>query len=285
MKTTSESMMPLAGLDMDNYFPIPLSLVCQGLDIQESIHLTPNNTPEFSKAVHESGYAQRNPANALRKYDWHRTNFESTIKEYYQGDLVFSSSLVESDGKDMQHLWARYGDKIYDLTDYFHTLDLPNPDTYKFLSPKVSDLWKNNPGQDIKDLLDGVIKDSTSDKTELAKVMNSWLCIQRAFYKGLTDFRETPRCTINNWILLAFTIVVCSVVLIKFISALRFSSKRRPSPQDKFVICQVPAYTEGEDSLRKALDSHCAAIRQQKDVDMRDLRRSYCRAGQRPAYA
>jgi chitin synthase len=60
---------------------------------------------------------------------------------------------------------------------------------------------------------------------------------------------------VNNWILLAFTIIICAVVLVKFIAALRFASKRRPSPQDKFVICQVPAYTEGEESLRKALDS------------------------------
>jgi chitin synthase len=49
--------------------------------------------------------------------------------------------------------------------------------------------------------------------------------------------------------------MVCSVIAIKFVSALQFGSKKRPSPQDKFVICQVPAYTEGEDSLRKALDS------------------------------
>ncbi|RAL61069.1 hypothetical protein DID88_010410 [Monilinia fructigena] len=46
-----------------------------------------------------------------------------------------------------------------------------------------------------------------------------------------------------------------NVIVIKFVSALQFGSKRRPAPQDKFVICQVPAYTEGEDSLRKAVDS------------------------------
>ncbi|EDR12134.1 glycosyltransferase family 2 protein [Laccaria bicolor S238N-H82] len=28
-------------------------------------------------------------------------------------------------------------------------------------------------------------------------------------------------------------------------------SKRQPELQDKFVICQVPCYTEGEDSLRR----------------------------------
>jgi chitin synthase len=60
---------------------------------------------------------------------------------------------------------------------------------------------------------------------------------------------------VNNWILLSFAILICAVVLVKFLAALQLGSKRRPSPQDKFVICLVPAYTEGEDSLRKGLDS------------------------------
>ncbi|KAG9878814.1 chitin synthase, partial [Aureobasidium melanogenum] len=60
---------------------------------------------------------------------------------------------------------------------------------------------------------------------------------------------------VNNYILLAFTIILCTVIVVKFLAALQFGSKPRPAPQDKFVICQVPAYTEGEDHLRKGLDS------------------------------
>ena len=45
------------------------------------------------------------------------------------------------------------------------------------------------------------------------------------------------------------------MILVKFLAALQLGSKRRPAAQDKFVICQVPAYTEGEDQLRKGLDS------------------------------
>lgn len=43
----------------------------------------------------------------------------------------------------------------------------------------------------------------------------------------------------------------CSAVL----AALQLSPKRNPELQDKFVICQVPCYTEGEDSLRRTIDS------------------------------
>ncbi|KAG2739946.1 glycosyltransferase family 2 protein, partial [Suillus brevipes Sb2] len=38
------------------------------------------------------------------------------------------------------------------------------------------------------------------------------------------------------------------------LSALQLSPKRSPEMQDKFILCQVPCYTEGEDSLRRTLD-------------------------------
>lgn len=254
--TTADNMKPLAGLDMDDYFVPPLHMACKGLGIKETTRLLSNNTPEFTTAVHTSGLYTPDPTSALRKDDWYWTDFEPKIKEFYHGDLVFSKKTVRSQGKDEQRKWAMYGDEIYDLTNYFHTLDVLNGATlYEFLNKQVSDLWKNYPGENIKESLDEIIADTSLNATEHASIVNSWYCIQRTAYKGKTDFRETPKCTVNNWILLSFTVMLCSVILLKFVSALRFSSKRRPSPQDKFVICQVPAYTEGEDSLRKALDS------------------------------
>jgi len=75
------------------------------------------------------------------------------------------------------------------------------------------------------------------------------------FYIGQTDFRKTARCQTQNYLLLSFTIILCAVILLKFVSALQLGSKAMPSPQNKFVICQVPCYTEGEDSLRQTIDS------------------------------
>lgn len=39
------------------------------------------------------------------------------------------------------------------------------------------------------------------------------------------------------------------------LAALQLSPKRSPEMQDKFIICQIPCYTEGEDSLRRTIDS------------------------------
>ncbi|KAI9167233.1 Chitin synthase 6 [Paramyrothecium foliicola] len=256
-KTDPDLMRPLAGLAMDNYFMPPLNIACQGLGISRELELTYNitNIPEFSYAVHKSGFLGNVRSN-LKNDDWYWKTFEPNIKEYYKGDLVWELQDVKDQGKEGQRPWARYGNQIYDLTDYFYNLEVKDGfPTAQFLDEAVTDLWKNNPGDDIQELLDDVIARSAGNATENAHIINSWECIKRISYKGIVDFRNSAKCQVNNYIMLAFTIMICAVIVVKFLSALQFGSKRRPSPQDKFVICQVPAYTEGEDSLRKALDS------------------------------
>jgi len=256
VKTTEDNMQPLAGMDLDTYFMPPLNLACPGLGINERTRLTYNNTREFVTAIHDSGYFASDRTSELHKDTWYWDNFEPTIKDFYKGDLVWNTNGIRREGKDEQRMWARYDDKVFDLTDYFYSQELqPDVAQFEFLNERVTEIWKNNPGENIRDLLDVVLDDPGTNQTEHANINNSWNCIQKVFYKGKTDFRDTPRCTVNGWILLAFAIIMCAVILIKFLAALQFGSKRRPSPQDKFVICQVPAYTEGEDSLRKALDS------------------------------
>ncbi|KAL2206606.1 class VII chitin synthase [Sarocladium strictum] len=255
VKTTNERMKDLAGFDMDDYFPQPLNRACRGLGIKETTRLITNNTPEFEIAVHSSGFYADRSSKKLQNENWYWDDFLPAIEEFYKGQLVFKTSTVKSQGTNDQRKWVRYGNEIYDLTNYFNTQDLqPDVAIYEFLNEEVSDLWSNNPGENIKDQLDDIIARSKGTNSE-ASIRNSWTCIQNIGFKGYTDFRDTPRCQVNNWLLLAFACILCGIILIKFLSALQFGSKRRPSPQDKFVICQVPAYTEGEDSLRKALDS------------------------------
>jgi len=44
----------------------------------------------------------------------------------------------------------------------------------------------------------------------------------------------------------------------RVLCALQLTGKRQPELQDKFVLCQIPCYTEGEDSLRRTIDSLAA---------------------------
>ncbi|KAK1759305.1 chitin synthase 6 [Echria macrotheca] len=255
--TTADLMRPFAGLNLDGYFIAPLPLTCPGLNINDTVQLVLNNTVTMPEGVHTSGYYQANVNSKLRSATWYRDSFEPRIKEYYKGDVVWDTQKVADDGANNNHPWYIYKGAIYDLTDYMYSLKVfKNVAAYSFLDDNLVTLVKNNPGKDLTKDIDALIASAqSSNNDEYALLMNSMNCIEHTFQKGIPDFRYSARCQVNNYILLAFTIILCSVIGIKFISALQFGSKRRPSPQDKFVICQVPAYTEGEDSLRKALDS------------------------------
>lgn len=251
--TTPELMQPLAGLDMDAYFPIPLSLACPGLVTSDTLELQVNETQrEYTWAVHTSGY---NGQGAMRANNWYTAKFLPRMKEYYHGDVVWDKEKIKREGSE-NHYWYIRDGRVYDLNDYMLTQKYHKDDyRWAFLNKKLVDLIKNNPGEDLTERILTIQENAASNQTESKSIGDSLNCINNRFYIGLTDFRYSPRCQVNNWILLAFSVIICAIILIKFVSALQFGSKRRPSPQDKFVICQVPAYTEGEDSLRKALDS------------------------------
>ena len=247
IQTTPAEMQPFAGLNLDVYFQPPLNVACRGLVSSDHIELVPNTTAELANGFHKSGpHFQPDPNSKLYDINWYGDRFLPAIKEFYKGDLVTSKASVHSQGEEQGRPWVIMNDKIYDLTDYFHTLDIyGNNAEYTFFPEEVSDLIRNNPGRDITDQW----------KHNNLNYTKSFGCLENMFYVGRTDFRKTPKCQVNNYILLAFTIVLCAVILIKFLAALQLGSKRRPAAQDKFVICQVPAYTEGEDQLRKGLDS------------------------------
>jgi chitin synthase len=254
--TDAENMQPLAGLNLDQYFMPPLSLTCQGLGIADTTAIESNATIEFPNALHLSGANQGVTNSVLRNQNWYIDNFKPRIKQYYTGELVWDTNDVFQQGSKGNKPWFIFDGKIYDLTDYFHTLKLRNNfPLYKFLNEDLVTLVRESPGTDLTDKINNLIRNSRNNDTQIASVQNSITCIKETFYVGVPDFRNSPKCQANNWILLGITIILCMVIAIKFLSALQFGSKRRPSPQDKFVICQVPAYTEGEDSLRKALDS------------------------------
>ena len=137
-------------------------------------------------------------------------------------------------------------------SDYVYTVDTMNDDgTYQFLPTTVTDLFQQSPGTDITEELDNLPKESLTDE-ERAQTMN---CLNNVFYRGDFDFRVTPRCTVQSWFLLAFAILLVTIIASKFLAALQLTKKRTPELQDKFVICQVPCYTEGEESLKRTIDS------------------------------
>jgi chitin synthase len=252
-ETTSDLMMQMAGANMDAYIMPPLYLACPNLivdnDRNRQLFLFTNETIQNSFAIHKSGVSTNFPdSNALKAEDWYPNVFLPKIKEFRKGDLVWETSKIKDEGEDLNHMWFTLKDKVYDLTDYFKTLKMMNElPEYSFLDPKLVDLVKSKAGTDLSE-------DFGNQLNNTAQSYNLQ-CLDNMFYVGKTDFRKTAKCQVNDYILLAVTIILCAVIIIKFLAALQLGSKRRPANQDKFVICQVPAYTEGEDQIRKGLDS------------------------------
>lgn len=247
IQTSKDNMQPFGGMNLDQYFQPPLNTACRGLVKRDDIQLLSNTTEEHSEALHTSGpHFEPDTKSKLNDLHWYDQRFLPKIQQYYKGDLVTDKATVRSDGLSNIRQWVIIDNSIYDLTDYFHTLTVyGNNDMYKFFPEEVSDLIRDNPGSDITDQW----------KNKNDNYTRSLACMEQRFYQGKTDFRKTAKCQVNNYILLAFTIILCAVILVKFLAALQLGSKKRPAAQDKFVICQVPAYTEGEEQLRKALDS------------------------------
>ena len=248
IETSSSNMKQFAGQNLDAYFPPPLTQYCNPFVTDDTLTLQYNDTEagSYGPAKHECGPTSHpETTTKLHKISWYGDVFLPKIAGYYKGDLVWTKKKIQDQANSDSRYWVIVNQKVYDLTDYFYTLKrLSNVDKYNFLPDSVTTLFKNYPGTDV-----------TDKWQDTADFKNAERCLNYVFYQGKVDFRDSPRCTVNNWILLSFTILICAVILVKFLAALQLGSKRRPAPQEKFVICLVPAYTEGEDSLRKGLDS------------------------------
>ncbi|EPQ25956.1 uncharacterized protein PFL1_06412 [Pseudozyma flocculosa PF-1] len=251
LQTDDTTMLMLAGQDLTNYFPVPLSVGCQLLVTDDSLALQPNanNTPTITQAVHTSGRLQGDQSSKLADPQWYPDRLIPYIKRYRKGYFVYTGKEISRGGE--YNDWATVNGKLYDLTDYMNTLSLQSTNAaYKFLDSSVSDLFKSQAGQDI-----------TGDFHTAMNALNetyrgaTQACLDNVFYRGRSDFRDTPRCQVQNYLLLAFSLILVATILAKFVAALQLGTKRNPEQQDKFVICQVPCYTEGEDELRKTIDS------------------------------
>jgi chitin synthase len=101
---------------------------------------------------------------------------------------------------------------IYDLTDYFYTIE-QNPNERPLLSwmnSTITDIWERMAGKDITKELNAAL--AAMPPLEAAK-HNA--CLKNTFFVGETDFRVTARCQVQNYFLLAASIILVSTIAAK----------------------------------------------------------------------
>ncbi|KAL7774021.1 hypothetical protein CFE70_003990 [Pyrenophora teres f. teres 0-1] len=176
---------------------------------------------------------------------------------YMKGRVGYSPQYLKNLASKSNSI-AYMNNRVYDLTDYIPGgRDLkypvgadtsnPPPDT-NFMDPDVVDIFRVQAGKDISKYWDNLHLDAQ-------KKRNMLTCLNNLFYVGDLDTRNSAKCQFAKYFLLAISILLVSVIGFKFLAALQFSRNTDPENIDKFIIATVPAYTEDEESLRRAIDS------------------------------
>ena len=253
MPTDTDTMMDLAGKDLTAYFPVPLVVGCAGLVTDNSLALSVsgNLSADMPQAVHVSGPAQPHKESKLAHMNWYFDRFRPRLHPYKKGAYVYDTKDLE---KNSWRKWAHVDGRVYDLTNYFYTLERhPGDDAYRFLDERISDIFDAQPGADVSDDFKHAL-----DRLAPAAASHTRRCLDNVFYVGQTDFRKSARCVVQNYLLLSFSCLIFASLFAKFVSALQLVRTPTPEQQERFVICHVPCYTEDEDSLRKTIDSLAA---------------------------
>lgn len=102
----------LAGQDLTNYFPPPLTLACPDLVTQSSLELTYKNfTAVVPLAMHKSGSLQSVQKTALHNADWYTATFQPKMKNYHKGPLVWKTKDIAAQAaeQDIQRYVFDFG--------------------------------------------------------------------------------------------------------------------------------------------------------------------------------
>jgi chitin synthase len=256
-----------AGMDATNLFPVQVSAMCQGTK-KEGIspavqlsYITHNYTGQsiFSSATdmnaqyHDFRWATNDSRPA-----WFTEQMIMLRGNYYKGNVGYSpqylQTLSSTQGMSIAYMYG----KVYDFTEYIAGGRPPQyppgygdvkqaPDS-NFMDSTVVELFSGRAGQDVTKYWEAL---------ELSPFMRGSMltCMNNLFYVGDLDTRNSAQCLFAKYILLAISIMLVCVIGFKFLAALQFGKKNMPENLDKFVIATVPAYTEDEDSIRRAIDS------------------------------
>ena len=261
---SSTQLEKYAGIDATGLFPVQVSALCQGKDgrVDPSVQLdfTQTNTSGVASVV--------SATDTNRKYhdfrfftndsrpDWFFEQMVTLKGNYKKGYVGYTPQYVKTLSTKQKSI-AIINDRVYDFTTYLQGgrttrapagQEVPSDVDVNFMDDSVVNLFQQRSGQDVTRYWEALSLNS-------AERSRMQLCLDNLFFVGVTDTRNSAQCLFARYILLAVSILLVTVIGFKFFAALQFGRKNLPENLDKFIIAQVPAYTEDEDSLRRAIDS------------------------------
>ncbi|KAI9504813.1 chitin synthase-domain-containing protein [Coemansia spiralis] len=252
-----EDMIMYAGQEVNASFPLSLRGACPDLvttrdDPNWLMYLKSDIEIETSfPFVHKAGSLAN--SKTMMRQDFYYRSVLPKMKLFKVGDIVWDLKYIKSMHHKGGMYWRVINGEVFNLNPYFLTRDAPeNIDQKK---------WHF-----LHRLIESIFEDAGARDTDITKYWNmlpitkkvrqaNYRCMKNLFYVGKVDTRHSFRCLFPNFLLLAAACLLMLVITIKFLASLQLSSRRKPQKHDKFVVCQVPCYTEGEASLRRTIDS------------------------------
>ncbi|KAI9182958.1 hypothetical protein H9P43_003874 [Blastocladiella emersonii ATCC 22665] len=240
---TPELLGRYAGLDITAGFPRTPSYYCQ-----YAAQNAPDFPPLFSLQAPANGSYVR-----VRHQEFYDTDLWASqrridwkLRQRIVGLVGWEPGVVldlSTKNAKANRLMFILGTRVYDLQPYVNAAGQGGG----FLPSDIVEFLKEFRGQDL-----------TSNK-QFRKAWDSNRplrdCFNNLFVVGTVDYRKSARCQITNYVLLGFSVLLAAVIGGKFLAAIQLNGAGVPEEHDKFVILQVPCYTEGEDSLRQCIDS------------------------------
>ncbi|KAJ2744323.1 hypothetical protein GGI20_003050 [Coemansia sp. BCRC 34301] len=252
-----EDMIMYSGLEVNASFPLSLRAACPDLipasaDPNWLMYLKSDIETETAfPFVHRAGSLAN--SKTMMRQDFYFRSVLPKMRHFKVGDIVWDLKFIRSMHHRGGQYWRVINGEVFNLNPYFMTRDAPeNVDQKK---------WRF-----LHRLVESIFEDAGARDTDVTKYWKmlplsksvrqaNYRCMKSLFYVGKVDTRHSFRCLFPNFLLLAAACLLMVVISIKFLASLQLSSRRKPQKHDKFIICQVPCYTEGESSLRRTIDT------------------------------
>ena len=262
----NQSFQKYAGVDATDLFPVQVNALCWSPDgqIDDQVTIDPNpvnvtgSTAVISQQDPNQNYHDFRAFTNDSRPDWFEEQMRYLKGNFKVGNVGYTASYVSTMmGKSETANTRIINGNIYDLTKYVNGASRVKPipgraappaNAAQFMDSTVKSLFTSNPNNDVTQDWNRLPLSKDTKAQQLR-------CLNNLFYTGVVDTRNSPQCQFSEYILLAVSILLASVIAFKFFAALQFGRKNAPENLDKFVICQIPAYTEDEEALRRAIDS------------------------------
>ncbi|KAI5305869.1 hypothetical protein KEM56_003028 [Ascosphaera pollenicola] len=263
----SKQIKNYAGKDATGLFPIQVSALCMGVDGPVDptvvIDYQPANMSGTPVTISQQDtnwqYHDFRYFNDDYRPDWYYEQMHYLQNQFMKGHVGYTSTYMQTLVSEKNRYMSSINGFVYDMTDYVNgniqLKDKPGNNNKKkravnknFLDENMVNLFRQNPGDDISKLFQGI---EMTDQRRSQQLQ----CLNNLFMIGKVDNRNSARCRFAEYLILIISACLASIIAFKFFAALQFTKKNVPENLDRFVICQVPVYTEDEESLRRAIDS------------------------------